>query len=85
MYFVYILKTNKNTLYTGQTNNLDKRIEKHKTGKGSKYLRAFSSFELVYTETCETLSKALIREAEIKRLTKKQKHLLFESSRRTGN
>lgn len=80
MYNVYILRTSKNTLYTGITNNLDKRLEEHK-GKGkksAKYMRSFDSFELVHTEKFETRSEALKREAEIKKLTKFQKETLIK-------
>lgn len=79
MYFVYILKTSKNTLYTGITNNLEKRLETHKSksGKSAKYMRSFESFELVYIEKVTNKSTALKREYEIKKLTKKQKEELI--------
>ena len=79
MYTVYILKTSQNTLYTGITNNLKKRLDEHKLkGKRSaKYMRAFDSFELIYTEKLETRSEALKQEAKIKRLTKLQKEALI--------
>jgi len=77
-FIVYILKTNRNTLYTGQTNDLEKRLEKHKSGKGAKYMRTCQTFELVYSESFETRSEALKREYQIKQMTKKQKTLLFE-------
>jgi putative endonuclease len=73
MYFVYILLTDRGTLYTGQTNNLEKRMAVHKSGKGAKYLRSFKSFELVYTEEVSTLSQALKREAEIKKWPRQKK------------
>ena len=80
MYFVYILRTSKNTLYTGQTNNLEKRLLEHKSHskKSAKYMRAFESFELMYTEKYKTRSLALKREAEIKRLTKTKKEILIK-------
>ncbi|MFZ2153189.1 MAG: GIY-YIG nuclease family protein [Microgenomates group bacterium] len=73
MYFVYILRTDKNTLYTGQTSDVEKRILKHQSGKGSKYVRAFKSFELIYVEKVATLSLALRREWEIKQLPRVKK------------
>ena len=79
MFVIYILKTSKNTLYTGYTNNLEKRLEKHKNGKGSKYLRSFDSFKLVYKEEFKTKSKALKREAQIKKLSKSEKEDLINS------
>lgn len=77
-YTVYIIRTNKNTLYTGQTNNLEKRLIVHKKGKGAKYLRRFSSFEVVYTEECLSLSEALKREWEIKQMTKIKKESMLK-------
>jgi len=79
---VYILRTSSNTFYTGQTNNLEKRLKEHKNkkGKGAKYMRAFKSFELVYSETRPTLSKALKREIEIKKLSHSEKEKLIKTS-----
>jgi len=76
-FVVYILRTNKNTLYTGYTNDLEKRLTKHKNGKGAKYMRSFDDFKLVYRETFETKSEALKREAEIKKMTKNKKEELI--------
>ncbi|MBF8250247.1 MAG: hypothetical protein HW400_848 [Candidatus Levybacteria bacterium] len=79
-YTIYILCTSSNTFYTGQTNNLKKRLKEHKskTGRSAKYLRGFKSFELVYQETQPTLSKALKREIEIKKLSHSQKEALIK-------
>jgi putative endonuclease len=76
---VYILRTSSNTLYTGQTNNLEKRLTQHrsKTSKSAKYMRGFKSFELVYKEILPNLSLALKREIEIKKLSRKQKEALI--------
>lgn len=80
MYYVYILRTSKNTLYTGQTNNIEKRLAEHrsKNSKSSKYMRSFENFELVYSQEVESRSDALKREAEIKKLTKRQKEALIK-------
>jgi putative endonuclease len=79
MYFVYILRTSSNTLYTGQTNNLEKRLKEHqsKTIKSAKYLRAFPSFKLVYSEKYLTRKEAMQREIELKNWTKQQKEALI--------
>lgn len=79
MYTVYILRTSKGTLYTGQTNNLQRRLEEHRshTKKSSKYMRTFNSFDLCYKEEYKTRGEAMKREAEIKRLTKLQKETLI--------
>jgi putative endonuclease len=78
-YTVYILRTSSNTLYTGQTNNLEKRLKEHKgkTGRSSKYMRSFKSFKLVYSEKYPTLSQALKREIEIKKMSHQQKEELI--------
>lgn len=81
-YFVYILRTSANTLYIGQTNNLEKRLREHreKKGRGAKYTRSFSSIELVYKEEFKTRSEAMKREIELKKLTKSKKEALILSS-----
>lgn len=69
MYTVYILQTSKNTLYTGITNNLEKRLKEHRNrgGKSAKYMKAFDDFKLVFTENQKTRSDALKREHQIKK------------------
>lgn len=81
MYTVYILRTNKDTLYIGQTNDLEKRLSTHTQKKGAKYLRSFESFTLVYQETYKTRSEALKREYALKQLSKAQKERLLIESR----
>ena len=80
IYTVYVLRTSSNTLYTGQTNNLDARLKQHKdkTSKSAKYLRYFKSFKLVYSENHPTLSQALRRETELKKLSHKEKEALIK-------
>lgn len=73
MYFIYILLCTDNSLYTGITNNLEKRMEKHASGKGAKYVRAHLPFTLIYNETHETKSDALRREREIKSWSRQKK------------
>ena len=73
MFYVYILKCKDNTLYTGFTVNLEKRIKTHNKGIGSKYTRGRIPVKLIYKEEYMTKSEALKREYEIKKLTKEQK------------
>jgi putative endonuclease len=75
MFTVYILRTSSNTLYVGQTNDLEKRLEQHlaKSTKGAKYLRLSKSFSLVHSEIYTTRSEAMKREWQLKQLTRKQK------------
>ena len=79
-YFVYILRTSSNTLYTGQTKDLEKRLEEHKSKskKSSKYVRSHDSFELVYQEKHQTRGEAMKREAEIKKWPKVKKETLIK-------
>ena len=71
--YVYILKCNDNTLYTGWTNNIESRLNIHNSGNGAKYTRGRLPVTLVYLETLETKSAALSREIAIKRMSKKRK------------
>ncbi len=80
MNYTYILKCNDNTLYTGWTNNLDKRIKDHNDGNGAKYTKPRRPVELVYYEKFETKEEAMKREYAIKRLTRAQKMLLIKKS-----
>jgi len=79
-YTVYILLTDRNTLYTGQTDDLKRRLIEHrsKNGKGAKYLRMFADFKIVYTEMLQTRNDALKREAAIKKMDRKHKDLLIQ-------
>ena len=73
MNYVYILECADGTLYTGWTNDLEKRLKSHNDGKGSKYTRARLPVKVVYTEVYETPTEARSREAKIKCLTRKEK------------
>jgi len=78
LFYTYILECSDKTLYTGCTNNIEKRIYEHNNNKtGARYTRSRRPVKLVYTESFPTLSEALKREAQIKRLSKKQKLLLI--------
>ena len=66
MNYVYILKCSDDSLYTGWTNNLEKRFKAHSTGKGAKYTKARLPVELVYYEEFEDKIDAMKREYEIK-------------------
>lgn len=79
-YIVYILQTSSNTLYVGQTNDLEKRIKEHKskTSKSAKYMRYFKSFELVFSEKHNSRTEAMKREYQLKSLTRAQKEALIK-------
>ena len=73
MNLVYMLRCSDGTLYTGWTNDLEKRMKAHAAGKGGKYTSARLPVELVYTERFETAREARSREWHLKQLTRAQK------------
>lgn len=73
MYYVYILRCADDTLYTGSTNDLARRVETHNRGRGAKYTRSRLPVKLVYHEELADKSAALRREAEVKKLTRQEK------------
>lgn len=78
MNYVYILRCKDDSLYTGWTNNLEKRIKAHSNGKGAKYTKARLPVELVYFEEYENKIDAMRREYAIKQLKRKEKLMLIE-------
>lgn len=79
---VYILKCSDNTLYTGSTVDLGKRLREHNELKnGAKYTKARRPIELVYQEEFESLTFARSREAEIKRMSRDEKLLLIKTQK----
>ena len=82
MYYVYILQTSSDTLYIGQTNNLEKRIKEHrnKSSKSAKYIRYFPSFTLVYSEKYSTRKEAMQREVQLKKWTRAKKEALVSGN-----
>ena len=81
MNYVYILRCNDDSLYTGWTNNLEKRIKAHSDGKGAKYTRARVPVELVYFEVFEDKIEAMKREYAIKQLKRNEKLELIKNSK----
>ena len=80
MNYTYILECKDGSLYTGWTNDLDKRIKAHNDGKGAKYTKTRRPVKLVYFEEFETKEDAMSREYAIKRLKRTEKLLLIASS-----
>lgn len=72
------------SLYTGITTDIDKRFEKHCSGKGAKYTRGRGPLAIVYREDCGSHSDALKREYQIKQLPREEKLLLLEEYRNRG-
>lgn len=78
-FYVYILECNDSTLYTGYTNNLEKRITLHNSSKGAKYTSSRLPVKYVYIEQYEDKSSALKRETAIKKLRRQDKLKLIDS------
>jgi putative endonuclease len=78
----YILRCADGTLYTGISNDLERRLAAHNTGTASKYTRARLPVTLLYSERHSDRSSASRREAQLKRLPRKAKLDLVSSLRR---
>ena len=78
IWYVYIIECKDNSLYTGITNNLSKRLEVHNSGKGAKYTKTRLPVKLVYKEIYRTKEESLKRESEIKKLKRREKLALFD-------
>ena len=79
MNYTYILKCKDDSLYTGWTNDLKKRITSHNAGKGAKYTKARRPVELGYYEEFQTREEAMKREYAIKQLSRKEKEALIKT------
>lgn len=73
VWYVYILRCGDGTLYTGITDDVERRLTVHRSGKGAKYTRGRGPLELVYTEELPDKSAALKRELAIKRMARPKK------------
>lgn len=78
-WYVYIVRCADNTLYTGITTDVIRRIDEHNNNNalGARYTRHRRPVSLIYSETYETRSAASIREYEIKKMPRTQKKLLI--------
>ena len=76
--YTYMLECRDGSLYTGWTNNLEKRVACHNAGKGGKYTASRLPVKLVYYEIFETKQEAMRREYGIKQLKRKEKIKLIE-------
>ncbi|MBO5046250.1 MAG: GIY-YIG nuclease family protein [Clostridia bacterium] len=79
MYYTYIAECADGTLYTGFTNDLNKRLKAHNDGRGAKYTKSRLPVVFVYTECFETEHEARSREWHVKQLSRKEKLRLIEN------
>jgi putative endonuclease len=79
LYYVYILASGRyGTLYIRITNDLPFRLQQHKSGRGSEFVRKYAVHRLVYVETYETPIQAIAREKELKKWKREWKIQLIE-------
>lgn len=78
MNYTYMLRCRDGSLYTGWTNDLEKRVDEHNKGKGAKYTRTRRPVELVYYEEFATKQEAMKREYAIKQLKREEKLKLIK-------
>lgn len=81
MNYTYIVECSDGTLYTGWTNDLDKRMKAHNSGKGAKYTKSRCPVDLVYFEEFDKKEDAMSREWHIKQLTREEKVKLINSGK----
>ena len=79
-WYVYILKCSDNSLYTGVTTDLERRLKEHNSSAlGARYTRVRRPVTMVYNEHCANRSSACVRESKIKKLSRAAKLKLIES------
>ena len=78
MHFVYIVRCTDGTLYTGYARDPVARTEAHNTGRGARYTSGRRPVTLVYSEPFDTLSAALKRECELKKLSRAEKQAIVK-------
>lgn len=77
-YYLYILRCGDNSLYTGITTDVARRLTAHQSGKGAKYTRGRGPLTLVYQEELPDKPSALRRELAVKALTREEKLALIQ-------
>lgn len=80
-WYVYIVECSDTKLYTGITNNLERRLKQHNSGCGCRFTKYRNPVKLLYTEDYTTKAQALSREARIKQLTRAEKLKLMEEGK----
>lgn len=79
-WFVYIIRADDGSLYTGVTTDVSRRFEEHRQGdRGARYFMGRKPLEVVYSEPGHSRSSACRREAAIKKMSRKEKLALLTS------
>jgi putative endonuclease len=84
-YYVYLLLCDDGSYYTGHTNNVASRLERHKKGCGARYTRMRRPKRVVHVEEFRTRNAATARESQIKALSHREKHKLVSFRSHTNN
>ena len=77
--YMYILKCNNDSYYTGSTIDLEKRLKEHNTGLGSNHKKKYLPVELVYYEIFQRIDQAFYREKQIQGWSRAKKEALINS------
>ncbi len=77
MNYTYVLRCGDGSLYTGWTNDIEKRLKAHNEGRGAKYTKGRGPVKLVYVEEFATKEEAMKREYAIKHMTRREKEKLL--------
>lgn len=80
LHYVYVVRCSDDSLYTGYTTDVERRLREHDEGEGAKYTRGRGPVELVHVEAYESRSEAMSREHEVKQLRRTEKLKVCESS-----
>lgn len=75
-WFVYMVECRDGSLYTGVTNDLERRLQQHNEGTAARYTRSRRPVRVRYSERCENRSAALVRECAVRLLSPKEKWAL---------
>ncbi|WP_372608187.1 GIY-YIG nuclease family protein [Halorientalis litorea] len=75
-HYVYVLRCADDTLYTGYTTDIERRVREHERGDGAKYTRGRTPVDLVHVERFDSKSAAMSREYELKQYSKAEKERL---------
>ena len=78
-YWVYMMQSeNGRALYTGVTNDLDRRVREHKEGSGSVFTAKYKCHKLVYFEEFGLIDQAIVREKKVRKLSRANKEKLID-------
>lgn len=83
MYYTYMLRCTDGSIYTGMTNNLEKRLSEHISGTGAKYTKSHQAEKLEIAWSSKSKSLACKLEYQIKQLTKPQKENIIQGEKLT--